>query len=153
MSRIEIPLEVFVTLKAEYDRNEKSYFRIKRALLPSDLKEMSDFYDLLKKIPSEYQEDLRSNLSQFSRVVYMFPYIRHSSKAKRLGESLSESITKFRMTQFMKTQDESAIRVLRNLCRIAENPYVNMEKVGRMLFYWNDNQKRKIVEDYYMALV
>ena len=153
MSRIEIPLNVFVKLKNEYDRNEKNYFKIKRAQLPSDLREMSDFYDLLKKIPAEHKEGLRRNLTQFSRIIYMFPYVKHSEKAKRLGESLSHKITEFRMKQFMKTQGEQEIRVLRNLCRISESPYVNTEKVGRMLFYWNDNQKRRIVEDYYMSFV
>jgi len=94
------------------------------------------FKNLLGPWPSSY------------RVVWFLPIVAHKDSAERIGKQLADSsISEARMFQVLRAEPPLDLQHLRRLCRQAE-PTVNWSDFGKTLWWWSEEAKRKIVEDY-----
>ena len=139
------------------DKTRKNLLR--RAVHPDDLIENPVFYEL-------YNMDNKTNRqrNQVLRMVFCLPYIRHADNGQNLGSVFARMeknrpiVSEKRMIQLNRTEEnDRAMEQLRRLLKQAQNEkekavVVDWNKMGRQLVFWNENVRRDILEDYFLAL-
>ena len=85
------------------------------------------------------------------RLAYLIPCCKHAAKAKSLGAQLAEAkFAEARILQVARAHAPLDIVQLRRLLTNTEFT-VDWSEFGRMVWFWEPKDKRKLVEDYYIA--
>ena len=135
----------FVALERRY--NDQSFSTGARAELrhvkePDDLTLVPALYRLF---PGQHPN------VQHRRLAYLLPYCKHFTTAKSLGSQLAEAnVAEARLLQVVRSDTPlDMVQLRRLLIHIA--PTVNWSEFGKMVWYWNDHAKRRLVEHFYIA--
>lgn len=136
----------FVELYQRYSRmaDRDGGFRSqlgKRIGTPSDLGLRPAFYKLFPGVkPPAWAE----------RVVFLLPFCQHRSGAPSLGAQLSSfGIREARLFQVVRGEPPNDLIQLRRLAQHVE-PVVDWAQLGQLLYFWGDNAKRTLLEDFYI---
>ena len=122
---------------------------IKRVSNPQELLSIGAFFRLCR------QED---NLLKYANVVFILPWLTHE-KGVSLGSVFygdqKHRISEARMIQMQRTDYPQDIVSLRRMvwqsAGLHAEQSVDWEILGPQLFYWGENNKQKILQDYYIA--
>jgi len=116
---------------------------LRRVASPDDLDLLPAFYRLL---PVGARPDAR-----WRRLIFLLPWAEHRYGAPQPGESFARAgISEMRLFQLMRSQGPQDLLHLRRLLRQVDGT-VDWGRWAPDLFYWNQQNKRRIVEDYYAA--
>jgi len=117
---------------------------IRRSRGPDDLDFMPAFYRLL---PSGQKPD-----TQWRRVILFLPCAPHNNNADTLGAQLARSrINEKRLFQIARSEPPNDLLYLRRILQQTQ-PVVNWQQFGEMLYFWGDNRKKKLLEDYFTTI-
>ncbi len=85
------------------------------------------------------------------RVIHFLPLTEgHNPDAPTLGAMLARrGISETRMMQVARSEPPNDLRYLRQLVSQLDHPVVNWEKLGALLFFWNEQNRRRLIEDFY----
>lgn len=112
---------------------------LRRCARPEDVAMVPAFYRLLPGIKTN---------QQWQRLVYFLPYAKQGGGS--LGAELAKAkISEQRLFQVLRSQSPNDLVQLRRLVLQAE-PMLDWQQFGETLFYWNEEKKRRILEDYFM---
>lgn len=117
---------------------------LRRAADPEELRDRPALYRLF---PGERPG------KQHLRVAFLLPHCEHRAGAESFGTQLAKSkkaVGEVRVMQMARSAWPEDIKHLRRLA-IQVEPAIDWTEFGKALWYWNDTQKRRIVEDYYIA--
>lgn len=115
---------------------------LRRVAKPQDLTLIPAFYRLLPGIKTN---------AQWQRVVFFLPVASHRDKTPGLGQQLAaKSISEARLFQVLRSSTPNDLIQLRRLVQQAE-PSVDWQKLGETLYYWGDQKKRHLIEDYFTS--
>lgn len=85
------------------------------------------------------------------RLAFLLPCCKHDSRAKHVGAQLAAAkVTEARVLQVARAQKPIDLIQLRRLLSHIE-PVVDWAEFGRMIWKWNNFEKRRLVESYYLA--
>lgn len=131
----------FIDLKHRYERlTNGQRAEIRRA---RDL-------DDLALIPAAWKLGVPVN-EYWGRVIFFLPWIEHSAEGSSLGQQLHRGkINELRLFQVLRSATPNDLEYLRRLVRQVK-PRANWAELGPLLFYWKENNKRRLIEDYYRA--
>ncbi len=112
---------------------------LRRVRVPGDLTEVPAFYRLIGA-------DTRHG---WRRVVYCLPWAEHASGAAPLGASFAQAkVSEKRLFQVIRSQEPNDLIQLRRLLQQAR-PKVDWTQLGPQLYWWSDDNKRRLLEDFY----
>jgi CRISPR system Cascade subunit CasB len=112
---------------------------LRRVARPDDLALIPAFYRLLPGIQTD---------KRWQRVVFFLPFVSHQEGGGRLGQKLAGKISEARLFQVLRSTKPNDLIQLRRLAQQVE-PAVDWQALGKMLFYWGEMQKRRLIEDYF----
>ncbi len=113
---------------------------LRRASKPDDLALIPAFYRLLPGIQTN---------ASWQRVVFFLPFVRHREQGGKLGQKLKAGgISEPRLFQVLRSTPPNDLIQLRRLVQQVE-PSVDWQHLGNTLFYWNEANKRRLIEDYF----
>lgn len=116
---------------------------IRRATDPDNLAEKLLFYRLMNKTTLGTNE-------KGQRIAFFLPYVKHSKTADSLGKQLADAgISEMRLFQVLRSEEPNDLIQLRRLIEQIK-PSLNWQDFGKMLYYWNKEQKRRLLEDYFI---
>lgn len=135
----------FVALKNRFD-DEKfptgARAELRRVAEPNDVAFTPALYRLF---PGQSPTD------RHLRLAYLLPCCKHAANAKSLGAQLAEAnVAEARVLQVARSHAPLDMVQLRRLLAHVE-PAVNWAEFGEMIWKWNKYQKRKFVEQFYLA--
>jgi CRISPR system Cascade subunit CasB len=135
----------FVALRNRYD-DEKfptgARAELRRVAEPDDVALTPALYRLF---PGQRPDD------RHLRLAFLLPCCKHAVKAKSLGAQLAEAkIAEARVLQVARARTPLDVVQLRRLL-IHIEPSVDWSEFGRMVWFWGPKDKRKLVEDFYIA--
>lgn len=138
-----IDLPNFVELRRKFDAlNPGQRAELRRVTKPDDLSLIPSLYRLF---PRE-RPDIRHR-----RVAFLLPWCVHASNPPDLGRQLVDNhINDTRMLQVARAGAPLDIIQFRRMAMHVE-PIVDWARFGPMLWFWGDRNKRRLVEDYYLA--
>jgi len=114
---------------------------LRRCAKPDDVAMVPAFYRLLPGI--------KTNAS-WQRLVYFLPFVRHQQGGDSLGAQLAKSgISEQRLFQVLRSESPNDLVQLRRLVQQAD-PALDWQQFGAILFFWNEDKKRRILEDFFM---
>lgn len=115
---------------------------LRRVKLPDDLRDIPALYRLLAGTrPSP----------QILRIVFCLPYAGHREKADSMGTQLAKTkISEKRLFQIIRSENPNDLTYLRRILQQVE-PVVDWNDFGPMLFYWGEKNKRRLLEDFFLA--
>lgn len=135
----------FVALKMRYDNESFSTgarAELRRVAEPDDVALTPALYRLF---PGQKPDD------RHLRLAFLLPCCKHAAKAKSLGAQLAEAkVAEARVLQVARAHAPLDMVQLRRLLTHIE-PTVNWSEFGRMVWFWKPEDKRKLVEDFYIA--
>ena len=113
---------------------------LRRCATPDDVAMVPAFYRLFFG-----ETDIRHR-----RVAFFLPYAKHAANSDALGAQLAKSkISEQRLFQMLRSESPNDLIQLRRLVQQIE-PQLDWAEFGKQLFYWNDVQKRRILEQFFM---
>lgn len=134
--------QAFVDLKLRYDKQLNNGQR-------AEIKRVRDV-DELKMMPAAWKLGVPVN-DYWGRVILFLPWAEHQASGKALGQQLYRGkINESRLFQVLRASAPRDLEYLRRLMRQVK-PVVNWAEQGPLLFYWQEHNKRRVVEDYYRA--
>lgn len=135
----------FIVLKKRYDDEQfptGARAELRRVTEPNDLTLTSALYRLF---PGQHPTE------RHLRVAYLIPCCKHAAKAKSIGAQLAEAkVSEERILQVARARAPLDMVQLRRLLTHIE-PTVDWSELGRMVWFWEPKDKRKLVEDFYIA--
>lgn len=133
----------FAALRGRYERLPSgARAELCRVPDPDDLSMTTALYRLF---PGERPDD------RHLRLAYLLPWCRHAANAKPLGAHLADAnVTEARVLQTARAHAPQDIVQLRRLVMHTE-PAVDWADLGRMIWFWKPEEKRRFVEDFYLA--
>ncbi len=139
----------FVELKKRFDKELTNGQRaeIRRAAKPDDLDFIPAYYRLIRG--GRFGEG-------WQRVVFLMPYAAHSDMAENIGTALGRlnngrpAVSEMRLFQMVRSEPPNDIVGLKRILQQV-GPTVNWDRFGKAVFFWGKNDKRGIIEDYFMA--
>jgi CRISPR system Cascade subunit CasB len=134
----------FVALRRRYDKQLGSGPRaeLRRVRAPEDLASIPGFYRLLPG-KRAYEEWLR--------VLFCLPWAKHADEARPLGAQLAKHhIHEQRLFQVIRSAFPNDLIQLRRLLQHVE-PTVDWQRFGWQLYYWRPEDKRQLLEDFYLT--
>jgi len=127
----------------ELDNGQRA--AIRRVAKPDDLRETAAIYRLFREArPSD----------QWLRVVFLIPWCKQcregsEEKAKTFGALLADAkVNENRLFQMARASEPLDLILLRRMA-MQIKPTLDWEKFGATLYYWNHDNKRSIVEDFF----
>lgn len=112
---------------------------LRRCSRPEDVAMVPAFYRLLPGIKTN---------QQWQRLVYFLPFVKPGGGS--LGAELSKAkISERRLFQVLRSQSPNDLIQLRRLVQQAE-PQLDWQQFGETLFFWSEEKKRRILEDFFM---
>jgi len=134
----------FVALVQHYAQlGNGSKAELRRVAKPDDLVLIPAFYHLLPGIRTD---------KRWQRVVFFLPYITHAENGATLGKQLAGKVSEERLFQVLRSTSPNDLIQLRRLVKQVD-PVLDWQKLGAMLFYWNERAKRRLIEDYFLPPV
>lgn len=116
---------------------------LRRAASPEDLTEIPSFYRLMTG---------RGIHPGWQRVAFFLPYVGHQADAASLGAQLAKAgVREMRLFQVLRSEEPNDLVQLRRLVQQIK-PSVDWQRFGATLYYWNTANKRRLLEDYFLAL-
>jgi CRISPR system Cascade subunit CasB len=113
---------------------------LRRCVKPADLLEVAAFYHLLQGHSSD---------GRMQRLVYCLPVIKHQVDGYALGQALAKAkISEKRLFMVLRSESPNDFIQLRRLLKMTE-PTVDWLKAAPILYFWGENNKRKLLEDYF----
>lgn len=113
---------------------------LRRVVSIQDLVEVPAFYMLLQG---------REGKPSMQRVLYCLPCIKHESNGMSLGQALAKAkVSEKRLFTVVRSQAPNDLVQLRRLLQMTE-PVVDWLKAAKTFYFWNDQAKRKLLEDYF----
>lgn len=108
--------------------------------------------DTISAIPAYYRllPGIKTD-KRWDRVVFFLPHIKQhfpAEEAKSLGQQLASKISEERLFHVLRSQYPNDLIQLRRLVQQVE-PSVDWQQWGERLFFWNEMQKRRLLEDYF----
>lgn len=135
----------FIALKKRYDDGTfptGARAELRRAAAPADVVLTPILYRLF---PGQKPDD------RHLRLAFLLPCCKHAGKAKSLGVQLVEAnVAEARVLQVARAHEPLDMVQLRRLLTYIEAT-VDWSEFGRMIWYWNDRNKRQFIEDFYIA--
>jgi CRISPR system Cascade subunit CasB len=116
---------------------------LKRVAAPEDVTGIPAFYRLF---PGERPPPW------CQRTAFLLPWApKHVPKAENLGRQLAkERISETRLYHVVRASRPNDLIQLRRLVQRIE-PQLDWAKFGETLYYWGDNAKRRLLEDFFIA--
>lgn len=119
----------------------------KRVGAPDELRERPAFYRLFPgQRPPESAE----------RVAFVLPWCRHAADAPSVGHQIAEAGVAGkrgeRMMQVYRAEYPNDVVMLRRLLIRMQKPPVDWARLGRTLSFWDDSDKRALLEDFFIRL-
>ncbi len=115
----------------------------------ADLKRATDPYEDLPLRPAYYALMGAANHEANLRVAFLMPWIPHREGADTLGQALAKAgISEKRLFQVVRSEGRNALIQLRRLVQHVE-PVVDWNRVGNTLYYWNEQSRRTLLEQFY----
>lgn len=141
MSEVENKWPDFMALYERYQKLKPGpQAELKRAVQTDDLIEIPTFYRLI--------QGNRANENML-RLVYCLPLIKHQDGGDSLGKALAKAnINEKRLFMLIRSQEPNDLIQLRRLLRQVE-PKVDWISAAKTLFFWNDQAKRQLLEDFF----
>ncbi|WP_027150485.1 type I-E CRISPR-associated protein Cse2/CasB [Methylobacter tundripaludum] len=113
---------------------------LKRVMNPADLIEVPAFYRVLhteRAYPS------------MQRILFCLPHITNIDGGDSLGRALAKAdINEKRLFMVIRSQEPNNLIQLRRLLKQA-NPTLDWQTAAKTLYYWNDQAKRQLLEDFF----
>jgi CRISPR system Cascade subunit CasB len=107
---------------------------------PGDLIEVPAFYRVLhteRAYPS------------MQRLLFCLPHIKNMEGGDSLGKALAKAdINEKRLFMVIRSQEPNDLIQLRRLLKQA-NPTLDWQATAKTLYYWNDQAKRQLLEDFF----
>ncbi len=133
----------FAALRQRYQQTltpgQRAEFR--RVKSPDDLRYIPALYRLLRG---------KRPWPQALRVAYCLPYANHRENGDSLGTQLVKAkVSEKRLFQILRSQPPNDLAYFRRILQQTE-PTVDWNRLGSQLFYWGENSKRAIVEEFFM---
>lgn len=114
----------------------------------AELRRVRDPVDLTN-VPAFYR--LTSGLAWpgWQRVVFCLPWAAHRDGADPLGTVLARAgLSEKRLFQVIRSSEPNDLVQLRRLLQHAR-PVVDWGRFGAQLYYWNEENRRRLLEDFY----
>lgn len=103
----------------------------------------------LTEIPAFYRLTRGQSAECWQRIVFCLPWAVHRDGAKSLGATLSSAgLSEKRLFQMIRSTSPNDIVHLRRLLQHVQ-PAVDWSHLGPLLFWWGDENKRRLLEDFY----
>lgn len=135
----------FVALKMRYDSDSfptGARAELRRVAEPDEVAFCPALYRLF---PGQKPDD------RHLRLAYLLPCCTHDPRAKSLGAQLAAAkVAEARVLQVARSRTPLDMVQLRRLLAYVE-PAVNWTEFGEMIWKWNKYQKRKFIEQFYLA--
>lgn len=135
----------FVALKMRYDSDSfptGARAELRRVAEPDGVAFCPALYRLF---PGQKPDD------RHLRLAYLLPCCKHDPHAKSLGAQLvAAKVAEARVLQVARAHAPLDMVQLRRLLAYVE-PAVNWTEFGEMIWKWNKYQKRKFIEQFYLA--
>lgn len=135
----------FVALKMRYDSDAfptGARAELRRVAIPEEVTYCPALYRLF---PGQKPDD------RHLRLAYLLPCCKHDPHAKSLGAQLAAAkVAEARVLQVARSHAPLDMVQLRRLLTYIK-PAVNWAEFGRAVWFWNDQSKRQLVEDFYLA--
>ena len=113
---------------------------LKRVMNPGDLIEVPAFYRVL--------QDNKAHKGM-QRLLYCLPLVKHQESGDSLGRALAKAdINEKRLFMVIRSQEPNDLIQLRRLLKQA-NPTLDWLATAKTLYYWNDQAKRQLLEDFF----
>lgn len=119
---------------------------LRRVERPDDLLEVPAFYRLFSgRGTNDWEKDA------YQRLIFCLPCLKHTGEKISLGKALAKGkgVGEKRLFQVVRSNDPNDMIQLRRILRMAE-PTVNWELAAKQLWYWNERNKRDLLEDYFL---
>ncbi|MGH8578630.1 MAG: type I-E CRISPR-associated protein Cse2/CasB [Gammaproteobacteria bacterium] len=115
---------------------------LKRVAAPEDVAGIPAFYRL-------FPGDRPAPWCQ--RMAFVLPWApKHVPGAQSLGRQLAKDVSEMRIYQVVRASSPNDFIQLRRLVQHIE-PRLDWAKFGKTLYYWGDNAKRRLLEDFFIA--
>jgi CRISPR system Cascade subunit CasB len=133
--------------------NSGAQAQLRRISEPEGLREIPAFYRLF---PNDSPKDRDGRL----RVAFLLPWLEDCGEQRResvpaFGKLLAQAhISEMRVFQVARASPPSDIIQLRRLAiqlKRLKHPKLDWQKFGSMLYYWSTEQKRRLVESYFLS--
>jgi CRISPR system Cascade subunit CasB len=127
--------------------------QLRRITEPEDLRETPAFYRL-------FPNDSPKNRNGRLRIAFLLPWFEDCGEKQRksaptFGRLLAKAgISEMRVFQVARAPAPTDIIQFRRLAiqlKRLKRPKVNWQEFGAMLYYWNQEQKRRLVESYFLG--
>ncbi|MCK9622391.1 MAG: type I-E CRISPR-associated protein Cse2/CasB [Methylobacter sp.] len=113
---------------------------LKRVMNPGDLIEVPAFYRVV--LDNKAHKGMR-------RLLYCLPLVKHQENGDSLGRALAKAdINEKRLFMVIRSQEPNDLIQLRRLLKQA-NPTLDWQTTAKTLYYWNDQAKRQLLEDFF----
>jgi CRISPR system Cascade subunit CasB len=115
----------------------------------AELRRVVEIQDLIV-VPAFYQLlQGRKGETNLQRVIYCLPCIKHEPDGASLGQALAKAkISEKRLFSVIRYQAPNDLIQLRRMLQMAE-PVVDWAKAASTFYFWNDQAKRRLLEDYF----
>lgn len=142
---MSVELPDFAALKLRYDSDSfptGARAELRRVAEPDEVAYSPALYRLF---PGQKPDD------RHLRLAYLLPCCTHDPHAKSLGAQLAAArVAEARVLQVARSRAPLDMVQLRRLLAYIK-PAVNWKEFGRTVWFWNDQSKRQLVEDFYLA--
>jgi len=106
--------------------------------------------DDVAMVPAFYRLFFGETGARHQRVAFFLPYVQQSVHSDSLGMQLAKrKISEQRLFQVLRSESPNDLIQLRRLVQQVE-PKLDWAAFGKQLFFWNDAQKRHILEHFFM---
>jgi CRISPR system Cascade subunit CasB len=106
--------------------------------------------DDVAMVPAFYRLFFGETDVRHRRVAFFLPFADHIDHAPSLGAQLGKSkVSEARLFQVLRSESPNDLIQLRRLVQQVE-PKLDWATFGKQLFYWNNDQKRQILEQFFM---
>jgi CRISPR system Cascade subunit CasB len=131
----------FVELRKHYERIPKG--------LQADLRRVTKLDDIPEIAVSYRLFPGRRIDKGLQRVLFCLPWVKHGTGP--IGASLAAAhINEKRLFQVIRSESPNDLIQLRRLLQWAE-PTADWADFGPQILYWNDHNKRRLLESYYIG--
>lgn len=140
MSELSIDFVSVAQRYAELSKAQQAELR--RIRSPDDLLLEPAFYRLLVGVKPD---------KRWQRIVYLLPWVKHAAGSTSLGKQLAGVVNERRLFQVIRSDEPNDLIQLRRLVQQIE-PVVDWQEFGKFLYFWGDQSKRQLLENYFINL-
>ena len=142
----------FVGVKAYFDNRLTPGQRaeLRRVPDPEDIDLIPAYYYLIRGFLGKGQRPDR----RWRRLVYVLSYAGHAERAERIGFHLARAgVQEQRLFQMIRSEyPNDLVHLRRMLQQIKPIPILDWHQFGETLYFWGREAKRRILEDYCLAV-